>query len=74
MQRPFAASLWREGDWFVAQYQEVDVTNQGMTEEEALNNLKEALELYFEPPCAIAKSSDAHDLPNAPASPSQIIQ
>ena len=29
---------------------EVDVASQGETEEEALANLREALELYFEPP------------------------
>ncbi|BDC50113.1 HicB family protein [Bryobacterales bacterium F-183] len=52
MKRPFAASVWREGDCFVAQCLEVDVASQGETEEEALSNLKEALELYFEPPCA----------------------
>jgi predicted RNase H-like HicB family nuclease len=28
----------------------VDVASQGETEEEALANLKEALELFFEPP------------------------
>ena len=52
MKRPFAASVWREGDWYVAQCLEVDVASQGETEEEALANLKEALELYFEPPRA----------------------
>jgi hypothetical protein len=52
MKRAFAASVWREGDWFVAQCLEIDVASQGVTEEEALDNLKEALELYFEPPCA----------------------
>ena len=30
----------------------MDVASQGETEEEALDNLREALELYFEPPCA----------------------
>lgn len=52
MKRPFAASVWREGDWFVAQCLEIDVASQGETEDEALSNLKEALELYFEPPHA----------------------
>jgi predicted RNase H-like HicB family nuclease len=52
MKRPFAASVWREGTWFVAQCLEVDIASQGETEEEALTNLKEALELYFEPPQA----------------------
>jgi len=52
MKRPFAASVWREGDWFVSQCLEVDVASQGETEEEALTNLQEALELHFEPPQA----------------------
>lgn len=52
MKRPFAASVWREGDWYVAQCLELDVASQGETEAEALANLKEALELYFEPPKA----------------------
>jgi predicted RNase H-like HicB family nuclease len=52
MKRPFAATVWREGDWYVSQCLEVDVASQGMTEEEALANLQEALELHFEPPQA----------------------
>ncbi|MFN9297086.1 MAG: type II toxin-antitoxin system HicB family antitoxin [Acidobacteriota bacterium] len=52
MKRPFAASVWREGDWYVAQCLELDVASQGETEAEALANLKEALELYFETPRA----------------------
>ncbi|MCX6608488.1 MAG: type II toxin-antitoxin system HicB family antitoxin [Acidobacteria bacterium] len=52
MKRPFAASVWREGDWYVAQCLELDVAIQGEAEAEALTNLKEALELYFEPPQA----------------------
>ncbi len=52
MKRPFAASVWKEGDWYVSQCLEIDVASQGETEEEALSNLKEALELYFEPPRA----------------------
>lgn len=31
---------------------DVDVASQGSTEEEALDNLREALELHFEPPVA----------------------
>ena len=46
----FAAGVWREGDWYVSQCLQVDVASQGATEEEALQNLREALELYFEPP------------------------
>jgi len=52
MKRPFAVSVWREGDWFVAQCLEVDVASQGRTEAEALDQLREALELHFEAPCA----------------------
>jgi len=50
MKRIFSASVWREGDWYVTQCLDVDVASQGETEEEALDNLKEALELYLEPP------------------------
>ncbi|HEV2705785.1 MAG TPA: type II toxin-antitoxin system HicB family antitoxin [Pyrinomonadaceae bacterium] len=46
------ASIWQEGDWFVAQCVEVDVASQGETEEAALENLREALELHFESPIA----------------------
>jgi predicted RNase H-like HicB family nuclease len=52
MKRPFAATVWREGNWYVSQCLEVDVASQGETEGEALANLKEALELHFEPPQA----------------------
>ncbi|BDG16280.1 type II toxin-antitoxin system HicB family antitoxin [Thermus brockianus] len=50
MRRKLTAHLWKEGDLWVAQCLAVDVASQGATEEEALANLKEALELYFEPP------------------------
>ena len=39
---------WKEDKWFVAKALEVEVASQGKTETEALKNLKEALELYFE--------------------------
>jgi predicted RNase H-like HicB family nuclease len=52
MTRNFTASVWVEGDWYVAQCLEVDVASQGKTEQEALLNLEEALELYYEPPTA----------------------
>ena len=51
-ERDFSAVVSREGEWFVAQCLEVDVASQGRTEAEALTNLKEALELHFEPPMA----------------------
>jgi predicted RNase H-like HicB family nuclease len=52
MKRPFAATVWREGKWYVSQCLEIDVASQGESEEEALANLKEALELDFELPQA----------------------
>ena len=52
MKRPFNASITKEGRWFVAQCLEVDVASQGRTENEALDNLREALELHFAPPRA----------------------
>jgi predicted RNase H-like HicB family nuclease len=52
MKRSFTATVWRDGNWYVSQCLEVDVASQGETEEEALSNLMEALELHFEPPQA----------------------
>lgn len=52
MKRPFAATVWRDGNWYVSQCLEIDIASQGATEEEALENLREALELHFEPPQA----------------------
>src|SRR5438270_13378216 len=54
MTRSFAATAWREGNWYVSQCLEIDIASQGETEQEALANLKEALELHFEPPQATA--------------------
>jgi predicted RNase H-like HicB family nuclease len=42
------AAVSREDGWYVARCLEVEVTSQGRTIEEALANLREALELYFE--------------------------
>ena len=42
------AAVTHEPPWYVARCLEVEVTSQGETVEEALANLKEALELYFE--------------------------
>ena len=46
----FTASILQEDEWYIAQCLEVDVSSQGKSEDEAVNNLREALELYFEPP------------------------
>ncbi len=50
MKRLFAATVWREGNWWVSQCLEIDIASQGESEREALANLKEALEFHFEPP------------------------
>ena len=47
-QRTLTAILQREGDGFVAICPDVDVASQGDTVEEATNNLREAVELFFE--------------------------
>jgi predicted RNase H-like HicB family nuclease len=52
MTQEFTATVWAEGEWFIAQCREVDVASQGLTEDEALDNLREALELHFELPRA----------------------
>jgi len=44
----FTAAVGSEPPWFVARCLEVEVASQGQTLEEALANLQEALELYFE--------------------------
>jgi predicted RNase H-like HicB family nuclease len=53
MKHTFTASVWKDQDWFIAQCAQVDVASNGRTEEEALANLRKALELYFEPPTAM---------------------
>jgi predicted RNase H-like HicB family nuclease len=42
------ASVVKEGDWYVAQCLQVDVASQGESIEQALANLKEALELLLD--------------------------
>jgi predicted RNase H-like HicB family nuclease len=42
------AAVHREEDWYVAQCLEVDVASQGLTIDEALANLAEAVELYLD--------------------------
>ena len=53
----FKNVVWREGGQYVAQSLNVDVSSFGNTRTEALSNLKEALELYFEDAPAGAASS-----------------
>ena len=44
--------VWKEDKYYVAQCLNVDISSFGDTKEEALKNLNEALELYFEEPNA----------------------
>ncbi|MBX3273239.1 MAG: hypothetical protein KF729_23440 [Sandaracinaceae bacterium] len=46
--RYFTAAIEREGAWFVARCVEVELASQGRTRAEALDALREALELRFE--------------------------
>jgi len=53
-----SAAVHHEGEWFVSWCPELDVASQGHTVEEALSNLREALELYLE--------GEEADLPEGP--------
>jgi predicted RNase H-like HicB family nuclease len=46
--KAMAYCVYREDEFFVAQCLNVDVSSFGGTREEAIANLKEAVELYFE--------------------------
>lgn len=48
MARTLTAAVVRDGEWYVARCLEVEVASQGESIDEALGNLREALELYFE--------------------------
>ena len=52
MKKELNAVVSQDGDWFVAQCLDVDVASQGVTEQEALENLRDALKLHFTPPVA----------------------
>ncbi|HEY1645483.1 MAG TPA: hypothetical protein VGF75_03810 [Candidatus Saccharimonadales bacterium] len=44
----YQSVVYKEGEYFVAQCLNVDVSSFGKTEREAIANLEEALELYLE--------------------------
>ncbi len=48
MVHKLAAIIEKEGDGYVALCPELDIVSQGNTIEQARDNLKEALELFFE--------------------------
>ena len=53
---------WKEGAVYVADCPAVRIASQGDTEQEAIDNLKEAIELYFEdaPGVTLPPYEDAH--------------
>ena len=55
MKYNFMVSVIKDDDWYVANCLENHVASQGKTRDEALANLQEALELYYE---------DNDELPN----------
>ena len=55
-ERTLSFVLYQEGDGFVARCLDVNVASEGDTEAEAVSQLREALELYFE-------DAGADDLP-----------
>ena len=59
--------VWKEEKWLVARCLEVEVASQGRTKKEALKNIEEAIELYFEdekisPPAGFSQL-ELYDLP-----------
>ena len=52
MKKQFTATVWQEDDWYVAHCNEFEIASQGISVNDALNNLREAIELYFEKPTA----------------------
>lgn len=48
MNHNFTITTWREDDLYVAQCLDVDVSSFGKTQNEAMDNIKEAIELYLE--------------------------
>ena len=70
MNRQLTAIIEREGDGYVALCPEVDVASQGHTVDEARNNLKEALELFFE----TASAAEIQQRKCAVSSPSTVSQ
>ena len=48
MKLPLKNIVWKEGDFYVAHCLNVEVSSFGDTKEQALKNLQEALDLYFE--------------------------
>ena len=52
MKKDLRYVITREEEWYIAQCLDVDVASQGLTETEAVENLRDALNLYYSPPVA----------------------
>ena len=61
MTRQWTAIIEREGDGYVALCPELDIASQGTTVAEARENLKEALELFFETASATEIEQRLHE-------------
>jgi len=61
VKRQLTAIIEREGDGYVALCPEVDIASQGNTVDEARQNLREALELFFESASAEEVKQRLHD-------------
>lgn len=61
MTRQLTAIIEREGDGYVALCPELDIASQGDSVDEARENLKEALELFFESASATEIEERLHD-------------
>lgn len=42
------AIVWKEGIWYVAKALGLEIASQGKTRKEAVSNLQEAIDLFFE--------------------------
>jgi len=61
MTRQLTAIVEREGNGYVSLCPELDIASQGSTIEEARENLREALELFFETASAEEVGKRLHD-------------
>ncbi len=48
LERGYHALVWKEGDWYVGRCVEIELASQGKTKKQAIENLKEALDLLLE--------------------------
>jgi predicted RNase H-like HicB family nuclease len=61
MQKQLTAIIEREADGYVSLCPELDIASQGNTIEEARDNLREALELFFETATPTEIQTRLHD-------------